>query len=87
MIQFSLINQKIQAFYKAQFATQPFTLRINFIRIDDAEKIENEKISNRKTKEVLSIDLVRLYEYVSMINMSHWYECELEIKRTIGKNT
>ena len=85
MIQFSLINQKIQAFYKAQFATQPFTLRINSIRRDDAEKIENEKISNRRTKEVLSIDLVRLYEWI--VGMGRWYECELEIKRTIGKNT
>ena len=64
---------------------QPFTLWLKFLHEVDAAKIENEKISNRRTKEVLSIDLVRLYE--RMVNMSRWYECELEIKRTIGKNT
>ena len=79
MIEFFLKNEKIQAFCEAQFVSQPFTLRIKFLLEEDTEEIENEKISNRRTNEELSIDLVRFNDYVVE-------EGELEIKRTIGKN-
>ena len=74
--------KKIQAFCEAQFATQPFTLWINFKHRDDSEKIENEKIFNRRTKEELSICLVRLSGMASW----YWWDCELKIKRTAEEN-
>ena len=80
------MNEKIQAFCEAQFVSKPFTLRINFIRRDDAEKIENEKISNQRTKEELSIDLIRWDDWVGMVGTARWYEGELKIKRTTKKN-
>ena len=76
--------KKIKAFCEAQFVGQPFTFRLKFLHKFDAENIENEKISNRRTNEVLSIDFVRFNDW--MVGMARWYEGKLEIKRTIGKN-
>ena len=62
----------------AKVATQPFTLRIGFdIYLDEVEMVREERITNKKTGEELSLSIID-----NRYKGDSWtVDCVVEIKR------